>query len=165
MTPELRRVVTGHAPDGRSVVITDGNVPVVQRNYSGVPDLHFFEIWRTRGGLPQIGNGADPTIEGELRLASPDEGTTFRVVDFPAGGFVSPMHRTESVDYGIVLFGRMHLVLTDSEIALAPGDVVIQRGTDHAWANRSEESARMVFILIAGRFSDEVRPFVGEVTA
>ena len=75
------------------------------------------------------------------------------------------MHRTESVDYGIVLFGRMHLVLTDSEIALAPGDVVIQRGTDHAWANRSEESARMVFILIAGRFSDEVRPFVGEVTA
>jgi quercetin dioxygenase-like cupin family protein len=164
MTPEVRRVVTGHAPDGHSAVSTDGAVPVVQRNYSGVPDLHFFEIWRTHGGLPQIGNGPDPTIGGELRLASAGEGTTFRVVDFPAGRFVSPMHRTESIDYGIVLFGRMYLVLTDSEIALEPGDIVIQRGTDHAWANRSDEPARMAFILIAGRFSDEIRPFVRDVT-
>ena len=163
MMPAVRRVVTGHSPDGRSAVNTDGAVPVVQRNYSGVPDLHFFEIWRTRGGLPQIGNGPDPTVGGELRLASADEGTTFRVVDFPAGAYVSPMHRTESVDYGIVLFGQMHLVLTDSEIALEPGDIVIQRGTDHAWANRSGQPARIAFILIAGRFSDEIRPFVRDV--
>jgi quercetin dioxygenase-like cupin family protein len=164
MMPEVRRVVTGHATDGRSVVNTDGAVPVIQRNYSGVQDLHFFEIWRTHGGLPAVGNGQDPTIGAQPRLASADEGTTFRVVDFPAGGFVSPMHRTESVDYGIVLFGQMHLVLTDSEIALTAGDIVIQRGTDHAWANRSDAPARMAFVLIAGRFSDEVRPFVGQVT-
>ena len=165
MMPEIRRVVTGHAPDGRSIVNADGAVPLVQRNYSGVPDLHFFEVWRTHGGLPPVGNGPDPTIGAPLRLASADEGTTIRVVDFPAGGYVSPMHRTESVDYGIVLFGQIHLVLTDSETALVAGDIVIQRGTDHAWANRSDAPARMAFVLIAGRFSDEVRPFVGEVTA
>jgi len=164
MMGDVRRVVTGHAVDGRSIVSTDGAVPVVQRDYSGVPDLDFFEVWRTHGALPNVGNIADPTVGGEMRLASADAGTTFRVVDFPAGGFVSPMHRTETVDYGIVLSGRMHLVLTDSDIALEPGDVVIQRGTDHAWANRSDAPARMAFVLIAGRFDDEIRPFVSSVT-
>jgi quercetin dioxygenase-like cupin family protein len=164
MMGEVRRVVTGHAPDGRSVACTDGVVPVVQRNYSGVQDLHFIEIWRTHGALPEIGNGADPTVGADFRLAPADAGTTFRVVDFPAGKFMSPMHRTESVDYGMVLAGEMHLVLTDSEIALGPGDIVIQRGTDHAWANRSNEPARMAFILIAGHFDDEIRPFVTTVT-
>lgn len=164
MMPEVRRVVTGHDPDGRSVVCGDGGVPVVQRNYAGIPDLHFFEIWRTHGGLPAVGNGDDPTIGCDSRLASSEAGTTFRVVDFPAGGFVSPMHRTQSLDYGIVLFGQIHLVLTDSEIALAPGDIVIQRGTDHAWANRSDTPARMAFVLITGRFDDEIRPFATNVT-
>jgi quercetin dioxygenase-like cupin family protein len=67
-------------------------------------------------------------------------------------GTRSPMHRTETVDYGIVLEGSVVLVLDDTERALAPGDVVIQRGTDHAWENRGETDARVVFVLVDGAF-------------
>ena len=177
MIPRVRRIVTGHAADGRSVVATDGPATVVLENYSGNPGLYFSEIWRTSGGVPPVGNGPDPTGE-DFSLAAGNEGTNFRLVDFPAsrrdpnntsaadpGDSVSPMHRTQSVDYGIVLSGRMRLILTDQELALESGDIVIQRGTDHAWANRSGAPARMAFILITGRFTDEILPFAGEVTS
>jgi len=82
-----------------------------------------------------------------------------RVIDFlpaSAGGVRSPMHRTRSIDYGVVLEGEVVLLLSDSERVLRPGDVVIQRGTDHAWENRSEKPARMVFILIDAAFDAEL---------
>ncbi len=67
------------------------------------------------------------------------------------------MHRTESVDYGIVLEGEVTLVLDDgSETHLKAGDVVVQRGTDHAWDNRSEKPARMCFILLDGTFAPDI---------
>lgn len=67
------------------------------------------------------------------------------------------MHRTESVDYGIVLEGEVTLVLDDgSETHLKAGDVVVQRGTDHAWDNRSDKPARMCFILLDGKFAPDI---------
>jgi quercetin dioxygenase-like cupin family protein len=71
------------------------------------------------------------------------------------------MHRTETIDYGIVLEGEIHLVLDDSEVRLEAGDVVVQRGTDHAWENRSAATTRMAFILVDGVFSDELRAAIG----
>jgi uncharacterized cupin superfamily protein len=68
------------------------------------------------------------------------------------------MHRTETVDYGIVVSGEITLVLDKGEANLKAGDVVIQRGTNHAWANRSGKPCRMLFMLVDGRFSDEVNP-------
>ena len=62
------------------------------------------------------------------------------------------MHRTESVDYGIVIDGELTLVLDDSEVLLRPGSVVVQRGTNHAWANRSGRPCRMLFVLLDGRY-------------
>jgi uncharacterized cupin superfamily protein len=62
------------------------------------------------------------------------------------------MHRTESIDYGVVIEGEMTLVLDDSEVLLKPGSVVVQRGTNHAWANRSGRPCRMLFVLIDGRY-------------
>jgi mannose-6-phosphate isomerase-like protein (cupin superfamily) len=62
------------------------------------------------------------------------------------------MHRTESVDYGVVIAGAIVLILDDSEVALKTGDVVIQRGTNHAWANRTSEMCRMLFMLVDGEF-------------
>ena len=62
------------------------------------------------------------------------------------------MHRTETVDYGIVLSGKLWLVLDEGEVELGPGDIVVQRGTNHAWSNRTEETARMVFVLLDGSF-------------
>ena len=67
------------------------------------------------------------------------------------------MHRTETVDYGILLSGEVWLVVDEGETRLAPGDVVVQRGTNHAWSNRAEETARMAFVLVDGRFADELR--------
>ena len=66
------------------------------------------------------------------------------------------MHRTESIDYGIVIEGEMTLVLDDSAVDLKPGSVVIQRGTNHAWANRSGEPCRMLFILVDGQYAPEI---------
>jgi uncharacterized cupin superfamily protein len=67
------------------------------------------------------------------------------------------MHRTESIDYGIVLEGEMTLVLDDSDVLLNQGDVVVQRGTNHAWANRSGRMSRMLFILLDGEYSSDIR--------
>ena len=62
------------------------------------------------------------------------------------------MHRTASIDYGIVLEGEITLILDDSEVTLRAGDVVVQRGTDHAWANRGDTIAKVVFVLVDGEF-------------
>ncbi len=62
------------------------------------------------------------------------------------------MHRTESVDYGVVIEGELTLVLDDSEVLLKPGSVVVQRGTNHAWANRSGQPCRMLFVLVDGQY-------------
>jgi quercetin dioxygenase-like cupin family protein len=67
------------------------------------------------------------------------------------------MHRTRSVDYGIVLEGEIFMVLDEQEVLLHAGDVVIQRGTDHAWENRTDRVCRMAFILIGAEFSPQLR--------
>jgi len=86
-------------------------------------------------------------------------GTKIRINEFAPGhlderGLQSPVHRTESIDYGIVLEGEITLVLEDSEVILRAGDVVVQRGTDHAWANRGSTTAKVVFVLVDGAFED-----------
>ena len=118
----------------------------------------FHEIWST-GEMPAAvgpGERRDPTGRA-LRIPPDPHGTVIRIVDL-LPHTTSPMHRTESVDYGIVLEGEVHLVLDDgSQTHLRPGNVVVQRGTDHAWENRTDSVARMAFILIDGRFTQELR--------
>jgi uncharacterized cupin superfamily protein len=72
------------------------------------------------------------------------------------------MHRTRSIDYGIVLQGEIYLILDDSETLLRAGDIVVQRGTDHAWENRSDRLCRMAFILIGGEFDLSLRALLPE---
>src|SRR6476660_362284 len=79
----------------------------------------------------------------------------------PAGG-ASPMHRTETIDYGVVLSGEIVLVLDDSETVLRAGDVVVQRGTDHRWENRSAEVTRVAFILNDGGCTGDLRARMGD---
>ena len=77
-------------------------------------------------------------------------------------GAAAPMHRTESVDVGVVLEGETWLLLDDgSETRVGPGDAVVQRGTNHAWANRSDRAVRMVFAMIDGTIGDELRSATG----
>lgn len=178
--PPIHRVVTGHAADGRAVVAQQGPLPTVAE-IQAIPGTVFHEVWATAGTPAPVDNGADPTT-GPLRLPPPAQGTRIRFVDIPpdsaeflahgaarmadafaqigdvaastvkAGSPHPLMHRTESVDYGVVIEGELTLVLDDSEVLLRPGSVVVQRGTNHAWANRSGRPCRMLFVLVDGRY-------------
>ncbi|WP_405718229.1 cupin domain-containing protein [Streptomyces sp. NBC_01537] len=150
MTFEPRRVVTGHTEDGVSVFLSDGPPPVVRTAPDGAL---FYEMWSTAAmPAPVAADEPDPT-QVSLSVPPDPNGTKIRINEFPPG-VVSPMHRTQSVDYGIVLEGEVVLVLDDSETVLRAGDVVVQRGTDHRWENRSGALARMVFVLVDGEFTD-----------
>jgi len=152
-----RRVVTGHDADGRSIVLSDGPTPRTHE----IDVAIFHELWNTRAmPAPIAPSEAEPTVRP---LVTPPDanGTIVRITVIKAGE-QSPMHRTRSVDYGIVLEGEIWLVLDDgSETRLGPGDVVIQRGTDHAWENRSDRPTRIVFILVDGMFTDELQAAIG----
>jgi quercetin dioxygenase-like cupin family protein len=152
-----RRVVTGHDDSGRSVCTIDGPVPVVRTAPDGAL---FYEVWATDAmPAPIGGTEPDPTLDA-LTVPPAPGGTKIRINEFPPG-VVSPVHRTQSVDYGIVLDGEVVLVLDDSETVLRAGDVVVQRGTSHRWENRSAGTARMAFILIDGAFTVELLDTLG----
>ncbi len=144
-----RRVVTGHDERGVSVFVSDGPVPVVRTSPSGTL---FCEVWSTRETpAPIAAAEPDPTLAAPPAVPPPN-GTRIQVSVLPPGA-ASPMHRTQTVDYGIVLDGEVVLVLDDGETTLRAGDVVVQRGTSHRWENRSGQPARMAFILIDGSFA------------
>lgn len=177
---QVRRVVTGHDSEGKAIVSSDGFAPNVIA-HPHRPGYFSTQIWTTLASPAPVGFEADPT-DRKLPLAPPPGGTVIRVIEFPPEpesvrsmsaedahrafaaiggrdastfkpGALHPfMHRTESVDYGLVLSGEIHLVLDDSETLLRAGDVVVQRGTNHAWSNRSGAPCHMAFILVDGRF-------------
>lgn len=183
--PGFKRVVTGHTADGRATLAHCGAAPNAFA-LQAVPGTVFHEIWNTPASPAPIDNGDDPTARA-LCLSPGPQGSLIRVVDIPpdsvqndisaeaaAAAFAEIgqahagtgrvdsrhklMHRTETIDYGIVTEGEVWLVLDDQEVQLARGDVVVQRGTNHAWSNRTEVMARMVFILLDGTFTQELQP-------
>jgi quercetin dioxygenase-like cupin family protein len=152
-----RRIVTGHTANGRSVVVCDGPVPHTR----SLPGAKFDEVWSMDSAPAVLGlSPAGEPTSGGLRIAlGSGAGNLIRVIEFlpaSAGGKRSPMHRTKTIDYGIVLAGEIALILSDSEVLLRAGDVVVQRGTDHAWENRSELPAKMVFVLMDAEFDSEL---------
>jgi quercetin dioxygenase-like cupin family protein len=153
-----RRVVTGHDERGISVFASDGPVPVVRTAPDGAM---FYEVWGTDAMPVPIGADAQDPTAAALSVPPAPNGTKIRINEFPPG-VVSPVHRTQSVDYGIVLSGEVVLVLDDSETVLQAGDVVVQRGTNHRWENRSAQTARMAFILVDGAFTAELTGTLGE---
>jgi mannose-6-phosphate isomerase-like protein (cupin superfamily) len=182
--PPIHRVVTGHDATGKAIITSEGPLPTVIE-LAAIPGTVFHEVWSTTATPVRVDNAADPST-GLLVLPPPKHGTRIRFVDIPpdteeylaqgasrmqdafseigdaAASTVkanSPhplMHRTESVDYGIVIEGELTLVLDDSEVQLKPGSVVIQRGTNHAWANRSRAPCRMLFVLIDGTYDPAI---------
>ncbi len=158
MTWTPRRVVTGHDDDGKSVFLSDG-APAVART---APDgAGFYEMWSTAAApVPLTATEPDPAA-GDVLVPPPPNGTKIRINEFPPG-VISPVHRTQSVDYGIVVEGEMVLVLDDSETVLRRGDVVVQRGTSHRWENRGDLAARMVFVLVDAAFTEDLIETLGE---
>ncbi|WP_216893226.1 cupin domain-containing protein [Nocardia alni] len=156
--PLPRRVVTGHGSGGRSIVVSDGPIPV-SRELPGEGVL-FHEVWNTEGApAPITALEPDEPTRRTLAVPPPPRGTKIRINEFAPGhlderGLQSPVHRTASIDYGIVLSGEITLILDESEVTLRTGDIVVQRGTNHAWANRGADIARVVFVLVGGAFDD-----------
>jgi quercetin dioxygenase-like cupin family protein len=141
---DVRRVVTGHGPDGRAGIWMDTHITP-----KGIPrgDARFALVWTT----PTVPADNNDNTDGATREAglTLHGGSVIRVVDL-APSQVSPMHRSNSIDYGIVLSGALELELEGGDVArLGPGDIVVQRGTNHLWRNPSAaEWCRIVFVLI-----------------
>ena len=170
MTTPVRRVVTGHDANGKAIVLTDaaaGNVKV--RPGTGIGATLLWVTDETPSDMSSHGDAA----EREIGVPPPLSGSIFRIVEFPPekdaegasnedimaqmgvsrGGSDTParhpgMHRTASIDYALVMTGEIDMLMDDSEVHLVAGDVVVQQGTNHAWANRGDTPCQIAFVLI-----------------
>jgi len=175
----IRRVVTANDEQGRSYLAEDGPSPAI-RFVPERPGYRITNLWRTDAAPANI--GSPDTIHLHQGVAPPPLGTVLRILDIPAEpadpqelqnalnatfsrmygdahrnvqpGEHPGMHRTDSVDYALMLEGELIAILDKEETVLRAGDVLIQRGTNHAWANRSGKPARIAFVLVAGIDTD-----------
>ncbi len=145
MTLKLRRVVTGHDASGKAVVKIDETVKNV---ISSRPGANSSVIWST--DIFPTDNTDD--FDGSQRKVSTstDTGTVFRVVQFNPG--VSPRnHRTDSIDYAVVMSGEIDMDLDGTTVHLKAGDVLVQRGTIHNWINKGKEPCQIAFVLVGAK--------------
>ena len=142
MALQLRRVVTGHDRNGRAVVKID---EISKNITSNRPGATACLVWTTES-FPVDNTGA--TDEGLRKVGTTlKNGTAFRVIEFAPG--VAPRnHRTDSIDYAVVLSGEIDMEIDDSVVHLHEGDVLVQRGTIHNWVNRGGKPCVMAFVLI-----------------
>lgn len=174
--PPVRRIVTAIDAQGRSYIAEDGVAPAML-TMDGRPGYRNNNLWRTVGSPAPV-DAADTSAE-HRGVLPPKGGTVLRVIDIPpeekdpelrrrqteavfAAMFADArhdashkrhpgMHTTDTIDYAIVLQGELVAIMDEGETVMRAGDVLIQRGTSHAWANRSDEIARIAFILIDGK--------------
>ena len=184
----IRRVVTGHDKNGKAIVISDGLVERVNTNpvrpghkstdmweTTAMPapiprkepdpvaqSTHFVAPFGTKIRISEL----EPESEDIRKLTSEQAAQCYEAAGHPAsstfghGGRHPLMHRTETIDYAVVSEGEMTLVLDDREIVLRQGDVVVQRGTNHAWSKRSGKRIRMSYILIDWRFDPKLEALI-----
>jgi mannose-6-phosphate isomerase-like protein (cupin superfamily) len=173
MTRFVRRVVTGHNAAGKSIFIVDDATPHVVRRAPGSAVVH--ELWQT-SQTPADNSGSDDAIARGHRLAPPQNGSVFRVIEYPpdkerlaalahesklpddgsgraeAADRSNPrhpgFHKTSTIDYAIVLSGEIYAMMDEGEVLLKAGDTLVQRGTNHAWSNRTDAPAVVAFVLI-----------------
>ena len=178
MPRPVRRVVTGHRPDGRSTVLVDAVAPNVKQRGAGNASTL---LWVT-DGCPAKVTGSTDEAAREIGVPPPGRGSIFRIAEFPphSGGEVRDnaallrefgigpevarghaprhpaIHRTRTIDYVIVLEGEIDLLLDEGEVRLAAGDVVVQRGTNHAWINRGAAVCRLGMVFLDAQEPEEL---------
>lgn len=151
MTLNVRRIVTGHDGRGRAIVASDETV--AGTSAPARPHISRVEIWSTDTMPVDNSEGAagDAQRAGFVRrynYVGTGQGTVVRITEFAAGA-PKFMHRTETVDYAILLSGECDLELDDgATVHMKPGDIVVQRGTMHAWVNNGSLPAVFAFVLI-----------------
>lgn len=157
---DMRRVVTGAGPGGQSRVTADGAAPVM--GLDGYPGVEIARLWSTDGGvLDSSGAEGEAPPDG---LYPPPGGTRFVRITYPPGfGASDPdadasrfarllMHRSATIDYGVVLEGELTLVLEDgSQSVLRAGDVIVQNGVVHGWRNTAPATAVVAFVMVGCR--------------
>lgn len=174
MPKQIRRIVTGHNAEGKSVIAEDAIATSIL-DLEAVPGLRATDLWETTTAPADLSGEADP-VDRPMHLEPRPTGTICRVVEFPpdaawqdrtdasevfssmqAGHTADStsstpmMHKTASVDYAIVLAGEIWAVMEEGETCMQAGDVLIQRATNHAWSNRSAEPALVAFILVGAQ--------------
>ena len=182
---QVRRIVTGHDEQGLSCVSEDRIAPSVHTNPKRV-GYCLTQLWMTDESPAQVNNGPDPSSrplkleppkggtvvriiefgpEGDWikKIDSADTKVAWGALGTDTAGTNTSgqakhpfMHRTESVDYALVLEGEITLVLDKEEVLMKTGDFLVERGTNHAWANRSGKPCRMLFVLIDGAFDPNI---------
>jgi mannose-6-phosphate isomerase-like protein (cupin superfamily) len=174
--PPVRRVVTGHDDEGRAIILFDGPAPNRFESDS-VPGFGATVPWRTEHEIDHVSDRDLASADAEIPSFPRAGETIFRIADFPpdavyptdadtvifteidgheeaaqgnrhSGSRHFWFHRTDSLDYAVVLDGEITLLVDDGEATLRAGDVVVQRATSHAWSNRTDRTARVMFILI-----------------
>lgn len=145
MSLKIRRVVTGHDEQGRAKVLIDEQVKNV---ISSRPGANSSVIWSSVG-FP-VNNDGDRDPSHKEIATTIDNGTVFRVVSFGPG--VSPRnHRTDSIDYAVVISGEIDMEFDIGSVHLKAGDVLVQRGTIHNWVNRGKGVCIVAFVLISAK--------------
>jgi hypothetical protein len=174
LAPEIRRfrrVVTGLNSSGRSVILSDGASPHIMP-FMGMQNFAVTDFWKAQMPADNGEATSDDPCGMPIEVAPPLGGSVFRVTQFPpekewmqpgdalgnpqpaprkrvdAGARHPHMHRTRTLDYAIVLSGEIWAVMDEGETKLVAGDVLIQRGTNHAWANRSENPCIVAFVML-----------------
>jgi hypothetical protein len=167
----VRRVLTGHDAEGKSAIIADGEAPNF-KEMPGFPGLFLTDLWET-SGAPASNAGDKDSAARPVRLEPPKNGTLLRIVEFPpdsawrgstdgAAGFKAigaahapdrsssdpMMHKTNTVDYIVVLKGEIYAILDKGETLLRAGDVFVQRGTNHSWSVRGSEPCVIGVVLV-----------------
>ena len=161
--PPIRRVVTGHDANNVAKVLIDQ--PATNAKYPQ-PGQVSTMMWCTDSSPCKMPIGEQIEDYGARVIGTPPppRGTRFAVIDFPPGNHPG-MHRTETIDYVIVIEGEIEMDMDDSTVKLKQGDIMIQRGTNHAWANRSGKNARVAFVLVDGKPLGIGQPVLGTSNA
>jgi quercetin dioxygenase-like cupin family protein len=145
MSLNIRRVVTGHDDQGRAKVLID---EIVKNVMSQRPGALYSVIWSSEGFPVNNDGNADPS--GKKIGTTIPNGTVFRIVSFGPG--VAPRnHRTDSIDYAVVMSGEIDMDLDGTTVHLKAGDVLVQRGTIHNWVNKGTEPCVIAFTLVSAR--------------
>lgn len=182
MNGKIRRVVTGHDHNGKAIVVSDGPAHSVRTNPLR-PGHVSTDIWKTDSAPVVIRARPDDPTAGPRQIHPPRAGTIIRIAELQpeppelrnmtpeqaravfkamgnekawSGSRHPMMHRTETLDYAVVLEGEITMLLDDEDVLLKQGDVVIQCGTNHAWSNRSGKPCKMLYVLIDGELEPEL---------
>ena len=171
MPKQIRRILTGHNAEGKSIIAEDAIATSIL-DLEAAPGLRATDLWETTTAPADLSSTADP-VDRPMHLEPKPSGTICRIVEFPpdaawqdrtdASGVFSSMeaghaadstsstpmmHKTASVDYALVLAGEVWAVMDEGETCMQAGEVLIQRATNHAWSNRSSQPALEAFVLV-----------------